>query len=897
MKKGILIAIALMFSMVVAHAQVTITPGQSITIDENTTTIASPLVVTGETGTLDNWTITVNANPDGLGTDAFTIDPVSGVISVADINDIDFELGSSITITLTVSDDNGTSGPETFTINLNDLNDETPVIDAAQSFPLNEDAGNGDVVGTVTATDDDAGTTFSAWTITAGNTDGVFAIAASTGEITVADSTSLDFETTTSYALTVTVSDGTNTSAGETVTINIGDVNDKPQLTLTTATIAENSAAGAAIATLTYSDDEDDPAEFTIDSGNETGAFALTTAGALTIADSADFDHEVNPTFKLAIKVTDQGTPAASSIDTLTVTVTDVNEAPVVTKTTLTFNENPAAQGLIGPVPAVDPEDDALTYTITSGNADNNYVIVDDTLRANTPAYFDFETFTADTLVIRAADATFNDTDTVFVTLLNVNEPLVFADTVLSIDENSTTNKLVGTLIADDPEGVNASFKILTFAPDSAFSINGASNLIVSDSALLDFETNPVFTLTVEATDGTFKDTATVTININDVFEIVNDKPNFPDQSFNVAENSPIGTQIGSLIATDTIEGPLIYRILSGNELSLITLVDTSGVLSVNDSSAFDFEKNTSFEFTIEVSDTELTDTASVIVFLLDISEPPTLDDETFSIVENSPSGTLIGKVTAEDGDGDAVFYSLGEGNLDGAFVINNVGTITVGNSTPINFEVNPVFTINVEVTDQVDTITSTVTINVEDANDPPRFTNKLFEIEENQEVGTVVGNLNATDEDGDEITFVIRDGNVSNAFAITTNGDIVVANEEVLDFEERTTITLTVSALDGNVDFEDIVEIKITDLIDNILITGVDEIPIAKFYPNPTINRLTVEALEPIEQLRIVDMAGRIMTQLTEPVRDRVVIDVSSFRSGMYILVVDHQAFKFMKR
>lgn len=895
--------IAVLFS-VSALGQISIDPGQNtITIAENTTgSILAAITTNTPSGNL-TWSITLADDPDSDTNDPVAINPSTGELTINDPDDIDFELGTSFQFTVVVDDDgDASSDSEVFTITLTNVNDETPVVTAAQVFDINEDVGNGHVVGTIAATDDDdtndpGFTTFSAWTITGGNTDGIFALNASSGQLTVVDSTGLDFETTTSYTLSVTVSDGTNTSVAQTVTIDITDVNEAPRLTTTTATIAENSPAGTTITTLTYEDEEDDPAEFTIDSGNASGAFALTTAGVLTIADSAQFDHETNPTFKLVIKVTDQGTPLASSTDTLTVTVTDVNEAPVMTKTTLSFNENPLPQGIIGPVPVVDPEGDDLTYTITSGNAAGNYVIVDDTLRANNPAYFDFETFTTDTLVIRAADATLSDTDTVFINLINVNEPLVFADTVFSIDENSPTNALVGRLIADDPEGVSASFRILTFAPDSAFSINGANNLIVTDSALVDFEINPVFTLTVEATDGTFRDTATVTININDVFEIVNDKPNFPDQSFNVAENSPVGTVIGTLIATDTIEGPLSYRILSGNALSIVSLVDSTGVLSVNDSSAFDFEKNSSFEFVIEVNDTDLADTATVTVFLLDIAEPPTIDDETFTIVENAPSGTLVGKVTATDGDGDAVFYRLIDGNINGAFNINSAGTITVNNSTPINFEQMPVFTLTLEVTDQVDTITSTVTVNVLDANDPPRFTNKLFQIPENSEVGTVVGNLGAIDEDGDEITFVIRDGNVSNAFAITTDGDIVVANSEVLDYEQRTTITLIVSALDGIVDFEDVVEIKITDLIDNILITGIDEVPIAKFYPNPTVDRLTVEALEPIEQLTIVDLAGRIIRQLDQPVRDRVIIDTSTFQPGMYILIVDHQAFKFMKR
>ena len=64
--------------------------------------------------------------------------------------------------------------------------------------------------------------------ITAGNGDGIFQINSSTGEITIADNTNLDYETTTSYTLTLTVGDGVNTSLEETVDIDITPVNDPP---------------------------------------------------------------------------------------------------------------------------------------------------------------------------------------------------------------------------------------------------------------------------------------------------------------------------------------------------------------------------------------------------------------------------------------------------------------------------------------------------------------------------------------------------------------------------------------------------------------------------------------------------------------------------------------------
>lgn len=98
----------------------------------------------------------------------------------------------------------------------------TPVI-AAQSFSIAENASNGTAVGTVSASDADASQTLS-YAITAGNTGSVFAINSSTGAITVAGS--LDFETTTSYALTVEVTDNglPTKNASATVTITITDV-------------------------------------------------------------------------------------------------------------------------------------------------------------------------------------------------------------------------------------------------------------------------------------------------------------------------------------------------------------------------------------------------------------------------------------------------------------------------------------------------------------------------------------------------------------------------------------------------------------------------------------------------------------------------------------------------
>ena len=97
--------------------------------------------------------------------------------------------------------------------------DEPPTFGAANyAFSVAEDAAAGAAVGTVAATGTgDAGVSYIR--ITAGNDAGAFALDASTGAITVAGS--LDYETTTSYTLTVQAVQGASDPATVSVAITI----------------------------------------------------------------------------------------------------------------------------------------------------------------------------------------------------------------------------------------------------------------------------------------------------------------------------------------------------------------------------------------------------------------------------------------------------------------------------------------------------------------------------------------------------------------------------------------------------------------------------------------------------------------------------------------------------
>ncbi|TXG85699.1 MAG: hypothetical protein E6R12_00175, partial [Sphingomonadales bacterium] len=106
---------------------------------------------------------------------------------------------------------------------------------------VNENSANGAVVGTVAALDPDAGDAFSyALTDTAG---GLFAINASTGQITVASGASLNYEVAASHAISVQVTDAAGATATQTLTISIGDTAENIVLTGGNDTYVENGVA------------------------------------------------------------------------------------------------------------------------------------------------------------------------------------------------------------------------------------------------------------------------------------------------------------------------------------------------------------------------------------------------------------------------------------------------------------------------------------------------------------------------------------------------------------------------------------------------------------------------------------------------------------------------------
>ncbi len=650
----------------------------------------------------------------------------AGVITVANSAALNFETTPTFSLTVQATD-NGTpvqSGSGTVVVNLTDVN-EAPV-PSGGPFSVAENSATGTTVGTVTFTDQDTGQSHT-FAITAGNTGGAFSID-SAGVIKVATPAALDFETTPTFSLTVQVTDnGTPVLSGSTtVVVNLTDANDAPVPSGGPFSVAENSANGTTVGTVTFNDQDTGQSHtFAITAGNTGGAFAIDGSGVITVASSAALNFETTPTFNLTVQVTDNGTPVLSGSTTVVVNLSDVNEPPVPSGGPFSVAENSANGTTVGTVLAGDPDGgQSHTFSITAGNTGGAFAINSSgVITVATSAALNFETTPAFNLTVQVTDngtPILSGSTTVVVNLTNVNEAPAPTGGPCSLAENSANGTTVCTVLPGDQDtGQTYTFAITAGNTGGAFAINSSGVITVATSAALNFETTPTFNLTVQVTDnGTpvLSGSTTVVVNLTDV----NEPPVPSGGPCSVAENSPNGTTVCTVLAGDQDGGQShTFAITAGNTGGAFA-INGSGVITVANSAVLNFEATPTFSLTVQVTDNGtpiLSGSATVVVNLTNVNEAPVPSGGPFTIPENSANGTNVGTVLANDPDvGQSHTFAITAGNTGGAFAINSSGLITVANVTAVNFEATPVFNLTVQVTDNGTPVLSgstTVTINL----------------------------------------------------------------------------------------------------------------------------------------------------------------------------------------
>lgn len=299
------------------------------------------------------------------------------------------------------------------------LINNAPVV-PSQTFTVPENFPDGKLIGAIKATDkDEDALEFSLIQ----ESSGLFEMAKN-GNLFLATNKKLSYEGKEEHNLSVYVHDGTVGRSGS-ITIKVTPEvsedelpaeNEPPMAENQEFEVNEDIGVDEVIGTVVATDPEEDALIYTIVE-NDDDLFIVSDSGELTLAEGMELDFETKEQYLLTIGVAD-GLNMPVEI-TVTVTVLDINEVPTVTDQEFTVDEDITVDEVIGTLLATDPEEDALTFTITENDGDLFAISGSGELTLAEGMQLDFETKESHTLTLEVGDG-INDSVSFMVTV-NVN--------------------------------------------------------------------------------------------------------------------------------------------------------------------------------------------------------------------------------------------------------------------------------------------------------------------------------------------------------------------------------------------------------------------------------------------------------------------------------------------
>ncbi|MCR9253694.1 MAG: cadherin domain-containing protein, partial [bacterium] len=482
----------------------------SFSIAENTSngTSVGTLTASDDSGTsFSGWEIIGgNSDQDSDNELPFSINASTGEILVNDSDDLDRESISEFDLEVIVSDGDNESSSAVISISISDVNDVNPIITAGQSFTIAENQASASSLGFLQATDGDiTETTFTDWEIISGNDLNIFSLSGSTGELFISSNVNLDFENNTSHTLEISVQDGENTSAIETVLITVTNVNDNNPIS-----IGES---------YTLNEDED----LTISSpgvlendldldGDNVGAVLVTNVenGTLNLNADGSFYYLPNPDFYGvdSFVYTANDGENNSEETTVEITVNPINDSPTITSIAdITASENQVVGPINFTLSDVDHAANELTIEVS---ADNNNVFTSENIALSGDGFDKTLTLTptdfasgATIFTIDVTDGDFEISESFTVTVTNdITAPTDIILDVTEIDEDVAVGFVVGTIQTEDTDLNDEHVYTLVEGTgddnNSMFEIDGN---ILQVAQPLDFEENEFVSIRIRTTD------------------------------------------------------------------------------------------------------------------------------------------------------------------------------------------------------------------------------------------------------------------------------------------------------------------------------------------------------------------------------------------------------------
>ncbi|WP_157359932.1 tandem-95 repeat protein [Caldimonas brevitalea] len=566
-----------------------------------------------------------------------------------------------------------------------------------------------------------------------------------------------------SDSFTYRISDGQGESQVATVWLTVMPVNDAPVVADQAATLAEDGSLRVDLLAGAQDVDADVLAPVVV-SGPRHGSLTLNADGSFSYSAHADYHGEDSFTYRVS------DGQSESSLATVTLTVSPVNDAPIAQDGSATLAEDGSAVIDLRTL-GLDVDTLVLQAVVLTGPLHGTLLNHGDGTFTYTPAP---NFYGRDSLRFALTDGDLVSNEATFTFHVTaVNDAPVIADGHLTVSEDGVLriDPLAGVT---DVDGDALSADVVAGPAHGSLSLNTDGSFTYTPTA--DFEGSDSFTYRVS--DGTeASNLATVTLTVTGV----NDAPVAQDGRAALDEDGAVVVDLRAL-GLD-VEGAQLQPVVVAGP-SHGTLVD-NGDGTFTYTPAPNFKGRDSVRFTL--SDGELTSNEATFSFdVTAVNDAPVVADSHMTVDED---GVLRVDPLAgsSDVDGDALAAAIVAGPAHGSVSVNADGSFSY---TPVaDFNGSDSFTYRVS-DGQGGSELATVTLTVVPVNDAPVVAGRHLTVSEDGalHIDPLAG---ATDVDGDALTAAVVAGPAHGSLSVNADGSFTYT--PVADFNGSDSFTYRV--------------------------------------------------------------------------------------------------------
>ncbi|WP_319532974.1 Ig-like domain-containing protein [uncultured Cohaesibacter sp.] len=784
----------------------------SETTGENTT-LSSNVTATDLDGDTISYSLdgqpsegSVTFNADG----SYSFDPGT------DFDDLAVGESRTVTFNFTADDGNGMSDGGTVTIEVTGTNDAPTAVDLSASTVDENEAGA--VIGTLTTTDADTSDTH-----TYSVDDNRFEVVddgSGNMVLKLKDGVSLDHESEATVSVTVTTNDGNGGTFDQAFTIDVADLNEAVTADDASETTGENTTLSSNV---TATDLDGDTITYSLDGQPSEGSVTFNADGSYSFDPGTDFDDlAVGESRTVTFNFTADDGNGMSDGGTVTIEVTGTNDAPTaVDLSASTVDENEAG-AVIGTLTTTDADtSDTHTYSVD----DNRFEVVDDgsgnmVLKLKDGVSLDHESEATVSVTVTTNDGNGGTFDQAFtIDVADLNEAVTADDASETTGENTT---LSSNVTATDLDGDTISYSLdgqpsegsVTFNADGSYSFDPGTDF---DDLAVGESRTVTFNFTADDGNG-MSDGGTVTIEVTGT----NDAPTAVDLSASTVDENEAGAVIGTLTTTDADTSDTHTYSVDDNRFEVVDDGSGNMVLKLKDGVSLDHESEATISITVTADDGNGgTFEQDFTIDVQNVNEDVTAYGGTVYLGENE---VATGQAYATDPDGDSISYSIVTPPSAGTLTMDADGAATFDPGTDFDdLAVGETRTVSFEY--QADdgngsTDTAVVNIVVTGTNDAPTAVFLTDTDVTENDAGAVIGTLTTTDVDtSDTHTYTVNDSRFEVVDDGSGNMVLKLKDGVSLDYESEQTVTITVTADDGNGGtFDQEFTIDVADVFDGVV-------------------------------------------------------------------------------